>query len=305
MELMQASEYVSEFILTRVHGKTFVMVEGTTDRALWAEYTADDCELRPAHGKDIILEVLTTPYLRGLDGIAGIVDADYWLITKADELGTDNLLYDDCYPDLEMMILSSATLLEVSKQMVDYDDDLQINVFPENLQNEAERLAMEFGYFRLLNDCRDCGIDFKGFEYRYQPGFINFEETDFIDIDAMELRHEWTARRLAERSKGLVSWEDLIKETSELRVKHPPKNRQLCRGKDVISIAAYILPKLFSEVFGKALPPDAKRAFQAKVLSKNLRSAYDLHSFKQTSLFGCIRTWEKFNSPYKILKPEI
>ena len=292
MQLMQPSEYVSEYILTRVHKKSFVLVEGKTDRALWTEYAADECHLRPAQGKDIIIDVLNTPFLRGAQGIAGIVDLDYWLVTDADELGTENLLYDDRCPDAESILLCSPALNKVLRHTVDVKDIKELPAFAAILNREAQGLAMEFGYFRLLNHLKDYGL---------KCNSIRFGEV--VDSDRLELDRELVASKLTGDKPGLTS-DDLLQEVDALKAIYSPDDARLCRGKDVISIMVFILPILFKDKFGDELSEVALMRLNDMGLSRDLRMAYEFGYFRRTSLFDCIRSWESANSPYRILKPQ-
>lgn len=283
------SEIVSELIIVRMMDKrkTFVMVEGKTDRALWTEYMTD-CALFPTRGKDVILDALKTPMLRGLSGIAAIVDSDYWLICQADELSTDNLLYDDCCPDMESILLNSPALKKTLRHaFYDYESE-QIHEFAEKLKEESLRLAAELGYFRLLNYIEDYGLKFKE---------IHFEEF----IDGLKLDRDWIARRLAENERGISS-EALLQEIEELRKEYPQEeyNIQLCRGKDVLDIMAVILSPLFKSQFGDDLP----QSILNMELTGNLRMSYEYGYFEKTSLFSSIREWESDNSPYRIIRQE-
>ena len=288
-----ANEIVTHFLMTRIvdKSKTFVIVEGKTDRALWREYMMEkDCIFDYAEGKNTIIDALKSYMLHELQGIVGIVDLDYWLICQSDELGTENLLYDDCCPDMELILLSSPALKKVLRNTFhDYEVE-NIHRFAEKLKKEALRLAIEFGYFRLLNHNQDYGLGLNE---------IPFDQV--IDNDTLEFDREWGAKRLAE-DKREISSEELLQEVDELREKYPPDNIQLCRGKDVISIMAYILPTLFKSEFGEDLSPSTKMAFHEKELSKNLRMAYEFGYFKETSLFSCIRKWESNNVPFRIIQ---
>lgn len=293
MTELTANNIVSEFIMRRVidKHKTFVMVEGETDRALWTEYMTD-CALFPTKGKDVIIVALKNYMLRGLPGVAAIVDADYWLITPPDKLSIDNLLYDDRCPDMESILLNSPALEEVLQNTFsDYETE-QIHEFAEKLKEESLRLAAEFGYFRLLNHIEDYSLNFK--VYRLE---------DFIDKSkgALELNREWVARRLAENKRGIES-EDLLQEVEALRKEYPQEeyNIQLCRGKDVISIMVYILLALFKSQFGDDLP----HSMNDRELTGNLRMSYERGYFEKTSLFSCIREWELANKPFCIIRRE-
>ena len=294
MTELTADDIVSEFIKVRMMDKrkTFVMVEGETDRVLWTEYMVD-CALIPTRGKDVILDALESYVLRGSPGVAAIVDADYWLITQPDELPIANLLYDDRYPDVELILLNSPALEEVlQKAFYDYEPE-QIHEFAEKLKEEALRLAAEFGYFRLLNHRKNYGISFKEIDY-----------DEFIDENTLKFdreRREWFAKRRTEHKPWIPS-KKLLQEIEELRKEYPQEeyNIQLCRGKDVLDIMAVILSTLFKSQFGDDLP----QSILNMELTGNLCMSYEYGYFEKTSLFSSIREWESDNSPYRIIRQE-
>lgn len=291
-----ANEIGVRQIQSRIYGEgeTFVMVEGRTDLVLWEEFRAkDDCTLYPTQGKDKIIAALQVTRKRDMRGVAGIVDADYWLITDADELGAENLLYDDCCPDMELILLCSPALKKVLRnELTNYEIDA-MHELADKLTSEALRLAMEYGYFRWLNECCDYGL-----------ACNDIRLAKAIDADALTFDRDWVALRLAEGRNSVTS-EQLLEETAELREKCPPETILLCRGKDVLAIMALILPRLFESRFGHELPANAAALRDASQLAKELRKTYEYMYFRDTSLFGCIRAWERANREYKILKPEL
>lgn len=270
------------------------MVEGKTDHVFWEEYRSkEDCTIYPVNGKDRVVAALDITNRRGSRGVAGVVDADYWLITDSDELGTDNLLYDDCCPDMEFILLSSPALKKLLRnELYNYDIE-KIHELADRLKSEGLRVAMDYGYFRLLNHLKCYGLKCNAIPL-----------SEVIDIDALKLDAELVASRLTGDKPGQTS-DELLRQVEELRQRYPPDNLQLCRGKDVVAIMAHILPSLFKTQFDEDLPPDAERAFGEKALAIRLRSAYEFGYFKQTALFDCIQKWENTNCPYKILKAEI
>ena len=289
-------EIVNEIEMRQIHsriygeGEAFVLVEGKTDQVLWEEYrSVRDCTLYPAKGKDKIIAALSVSKNRGVRGIAGIVDLDYWLITDADELGIENLLFDECCPDMESLLLDSPALRKVLRHSIDTDDFEQLHEFADTLAREAQRLAMEFGYFRLLNHLKDYGL---------KCNAIDFAEV--IDIDTLELDEAWVAKRLSE--DAAISSEELLNEVLALKTDYPPDNVQLCRGKDIVAIMTCIFPILFKSEFGEDLSQVAIAAFRPKGLSKDLRMAYEYGYFRETSLYSCIRKWESDNRPFRIIK---
>ncbi len=288
---------VSEYYLSRVYGKSFLMFEGETDEDTWGKFIADQyCHTHPlprGEGKDQIMSALKIR-LCGESGVAGLVDSDYWLITNSDELETENLLYDHCYPDSELILFNSPALTDIFKGFFDTPDILEMDDFARALRDEAHRLASEFGYFRLLNHVEDYGLKFK-----------DIDHTELLD--ALEFDRDWFARRLTDE-KHWISKDELLKQVDELREKCSPDNVQLCQGHDTIAITVYLLPKLFKAEFGEDLPEAANEALEAinnVELPRRLRIAYKYGYFKETSLFSSIRKWESANCPYRILKAEI
>ena len=254
---------------------------------------ASHCYIVYADGKTDIVDALRTPVLSGISGIAGIVDADYWLITEADELGTENLLYDDCCPDMELLLLCSPALKKVLRNnLYNYDVD-KMHEFAEKLIDVAQGLAVEFGYFRLLNHERDCGL---------RVNAIRFDEV--IDSVTLALNRALVASKLTGDKPGIVG-EDLLQQVDELREQYPADKSQLCRGKDVVEILAYLLPLRFKAEFGEDFPQRLTAVFEGRALANGLRSAYDSAYFKETSLHSRIRNWECANEPYRILKADI
>lgn len=303
-----------KFWRTRGLGEMFVMVEGSTDEVLWKKFTSkEDCELFVADGKYNITEALDIINGEELDGVAGIVDADYELITESEKLRQDNLLYDECYPDAELMILDSAALTEVLKTKFHIDDDPDIQKLADLLKSEAERLAMEFGYFRLLNECKCYGINFKCF---WDSRSYDFDEfVDAEDIDSIQFRRDCFAIRLAKfhnagRKRGQDQWiehGELLAGVAELKKndKYKTPNIQLCQGHETVAIIAYLLPIMFKSVFGDDMTSHFKEFRDRLKLEKKLRNKYKEEYFITTTLCDAIKNWECCNNPYKILKPEI
>ncbi len=300
----------------RTHGlgEMFVMVEGGADEDLWQKFTSkEDCELFVADGKYNITEALDIINGEELDGVAGIVDADYELITESEKLRQDNLLYDECYPNAELMILDSAALTDVLKTKFHIDDDPDIQKLADLLQSEAERLAMEFGYFRLLNDCNRYYISFKDFWKSRQYDYGKFIDAE--DIDSIRFRRDCFAIQLAKfhnagRKRGQDHWiehGELLAGVAKLKEidRYKTPNIQLCQGHDTVAIIAYLLPIMFKSVFGHDLPSNFYEFRHRLKLEENLRNNYKEEEFVTTTLCDAIKNWESANCPYKILKPEI
>ncbi|MCY3979099.1 MAG: hypothetical protein OXG23_13445 [Chloroflexi bacterium] len=304
----------------RTHGlgETFVMVEGATDKDLWERFCPkESCECFDADGKDNVREALDITNSQKICGIAGIIDSDYELIRESDKLHKRNLLYDRCYPDAELMILNSANsaaLTDVLRTKFYRKDDPDIQKLADLLQTEAERLAMEFGYFRLLNDCfKDYRISFSDF---WDSRCYRFDEfVDAEDIQSIKFRQKCFAKRLADfhnagKSPGHYGrrehWE-LLEGVAQLKKidKFKSPNTKLCQGHDTVALIAFLLPMMFKSVFDRNLPSEFKEFRHGRKLEKKLRNKYRVEDFIATTLCDAIRNWESENPCYKILNSDI
>lgn len=295
-------------------GETFVMVEGETDIDLWRKFCPkENCELFYADGKCNITATLDIIHDRGDAGVAGIIDADYWLIRESDKLCQENLLYDKCYPDAELMILNAATVTDVLKTKFHHDDDPDIQKLADLLQTEAERLAMEFGYFRLLNDCKGYRISFKDFWKSRRYDFDEFVDAE--DVESIQFRRDYFAKRLADFHNagkrlghcGRIEHWELLEGVAKIKEieKYQTPNIQLCQGHETVALIAHLLPIMFKSVFGRNPPSIFNELCDRLKLEKKLRNKYKEEDFIATTLCDSIRNWECLNDGYKILKPEL
>ena len=285
------NEIVAELRMSRVDAPsvTFVLLEGPTDKKFWAEYIAEHCRLFHTGGKDKAVEALQIIMKRKtLRGVAAILDPDYWLIEQSDMLNLENLLVGDV-PDLELMLITSPAFEKVLRHTIAMD---AISEFSETLRNKALRLAMEYGCFRLIN--------LRHSEYNLSFNRVSFAEV--IDHKTLQLDRDLVAEKLV-KSSAKVTKPQLLKQLASLSEEYAP-NIKLCRGHDVLSIIAYILPILFKSTTKVDLSGKSKIQTRSRELSRTLRMAYEYGYFTETSLFSRIREWESDNPPYRIICQE-
>lgn len=284
--------------------RTFIFVEGPSDEKLWSKFIPDSiCKLQGVCGKTNVIKLLDSDTLHSIEGVAGIVDADYWLIADSPELNSENLIFDKCFPDAEIILLRSSALTDVIADKLDTNDYQLVERFTDELRSAGEKLAMQFGYFRLLNELRDYGIDFKGF-------WENHRYDEFIDSDLRTIHLQHFAQSLTDDHDLRAKWgqvnqiacDDLLGGVKELKKYYPMPNIKLCRGHDVVAIMSSILPHMFQSYFRHRLPSSMKSLCRHKVLECNLREKYKEAYFKQTSLFNRICHWQEENHPYRILR---
>ncbi len=263
---------------------TYVLVEGSDDYRVWAKFKAEKCLLVISNGKDTLvakLRFFNTRYPHWRN-IAAIVDPDFWLLEDANELRTENMLYDDV-PSLELTLVMSPALKTVLL------NTLPVGVaasYEKQLRDTALRLATEYGYYRLL-------------DYRHRHYNLSFNQVSFdvvIRSETLELDEGRIAESLVTYS--VLSASQLLDHISELRRQAEPDIR-LCRGHDVLDIMACLIA-LDSDLSGKA-----KVQTKTGELSRALRLAYEFVYFIKTALYRRIRDWELTHHPFKILSEDI
>ena len=260
---------------------TYVLVEGSDDFRAWSKFKAEMCQIVIAEGKDKLVAKLRHfntkyPHMRN---VAAIVDPDYWLLENADELQTDNLLFDDM-PSLELTLISSPALNTVLVNTIPVD---VATSYGEQLRNRALRLSTEYGYFRLL-------------DYRHREYNLSFNQVSFdavIDYESLELNAIRVAESLVTFSE--LSASKLLEHIEELR-REVAADIRLCRGHDVLDIMACLME------FDPELSGKAKIQTRSSELSRALRMAYEFAYFITTQLYRRIRKWEAEHNPFRIVQ---
>ena len=296
---MPPYEIVNELRKSRVADKfdSLVLVEGTTDRALLSTYQSARCQFFPAQSKAKVVDVLNMANVKTkLDGIAGIVDADLWLIEDDKRLEMTNLLYGDV-PDIELMLLQSTALEKaLHNTITEYSPD-RIAELAASLRNESLRLAADFGYFRL-------------YHYRHPKSDLKLRVVSealpsYMDTEAIAWHYEKIADALTNGSRRITS-ANLLEQIARLREEVEP-GILLCRGKDALSILASVLPTLYRRWFGNdnwldVVISQFQIAPQNHEITRTLRMNYEFENFKRSELCSRIRKWESDNRPFRIIK---
>ncbi len=265
--------------LAHLHN-SLVLVEGSTDEALWKEFKAEKCNLFPMGGKQHVLKAIqAVNRTTSLQGVAAIVDADYWLVEKSKFLLVDNILCDDL-PDMELILFESPAFEKVLRHTINVSNVIK---FTDDLRERALAIAMEYGYFRLIDArYRNFGLSFRS---------VSFERV--IDIKSSVLNQDQVAELLTERAG--ISKSRLLEALTLLRDEIPPQ-KALCRGKDVLAIVAHLI-SVDHEISEKA-----KLQTKSGEMSRAMRMSYEFSYFIQTKLYERIRVWEDINRPFRIIR---
>ena len=273
---------------------SLLVVEGPTDYALWTEYVSDRCRLIPTGNKEKTVKALDiVNTMTSMQGVAAIVDPDYWLIEQSDLLFMDNLLYDDS-PDMEMMMLNTPALEKVMRHTFVYFEPNEIHEFADRLRADAYRLAVEFGYFRLL--------DYRHREYNLMLRRVADNFDRYIDEQSRQFMIEAVAKAMVGESSALTAPE-LLSQIEKLKAEIS-LGTMLCRGKDSISLLAILLPLHFKHVFKQEVSQRARNQTTGNELTRALRMAFEFAHFAVTGLHIRIRAWEAANFPFHIIRPE-
>ncbi len=287
-------EFVRPKMSTRK--RTTVFVEGPTDKVLWKRFFSKNyCKLERVDNKPKVMSRLRSSQERKECGFAGIVDADYWLISNAKELKTANLLYDSCFPDAETILVHSAALKIVIANNLLLDDLDAMDVFTQTLREESCQLAMEYGFYRWLEHCHDLGLPCNA--------TIEQKTNKIVNLPSRRINHAEITSLLTVKNVKIGS-KQLQRKVDDLRRKRPPNTVQLCRGKDILIFMAHILPSLYKEVFHRQLSKRKRPMLKADPIATQLRGAYHESDFKATSLFSSICNWEDSNCRFTILDPK-
>lgn len=151
-----ATEIVTELKQIHPYRKNcaLLILEGTTDRAFWNKLTEKGCGLVPAENKDKAVNALEMANtIKSLPGVAAVIDPDIWLLEKSVKLETQNLLFDDT-PDIELMLLNSEALENALLNTLSGYPPESVIKFASSLRSHSIRLAIDYGYFRLLHNRR-------------------------------------------------------------------------------------------------------------------------------------------------------
>lgn len=228
-------ELATEIILLRNHypHHAIVILEGPTDRALFAEFVANTCELIPTGGKDKAIRALAIVERRNVRGILAILDADFWLLEQEDLPVSQNLVFTDV-TDMEVMLFMSPALEKVLRHTVSNIDSRLIGDFGERLRAKTLDIGLVTGYLRW--------VDYRNRDYNLSIKKLTYDE--IIDFENFTLDEEIVVRQVTSSTQfkpRLV--EAILNEISMLKTRHPSPSH-ICRGHDLLAITATILPLL-------------------------------------------------------------
>lgn len=229
-----------------------------------------------------------------MQGVAAIIDPDYWLVEQSKLLNQDSLLFDDS-PDMELMLLTTPALEKVLRHTFVYVETDEIHQFTGTLRTEALRLAGEFGYFRLL--------DFRHRDYNLMLRRVADNFARYIDEQTLRFDDDNVVATLLGES-GTVTASELMNQLETLKTEISLE-ATLCRGDDTILLLAFLLPMRFKAVFKREISQKARNQTTGNELKRALRMAFEFAHFVVTQLYARIRAWEAANLPFYIIRKDL
>ena len=265
-----------------LHKGAFLIVEGDTDARVYKRFVDEtDCKVIPAHNKDNATDVLKILENENLEGILVIVDADFWhlegIITNS-----VNLFLTDTH-DLETMIISNSEALE--KILSECGSTNKIKQLHHPVIHLVLEATLPIGLFRWIASPSKDNLPLK---------FRDLSFENFVDIPKLKVN----INKLLEEVKANSGDPEINEESIKNKIKSLKKEKhdpwQVCSGHDMVHILAIGLQSVFGN--------KKMRNLKADVLERMLRVAYEYSHFQLTQLCRSIKSWEKTNDGYKVLK---
>lgn len=158
--------------------KTLVVVEGVTDYKVYGKLLNPKCcELIIGESKDNVIEAVTLCEEAHLEGIIGIIDADFWHVQSDSTYLSKQLFVTDAH-DLECMMLRSKAFDYV---FIEYGDEGKRAKFERQVQEKLIYWMLK--NVALVGCLRKISLE-RGLELRFSQ--LDFQQ--FIDMNRLEVQ---------------------------------------------------------------------------------------------------------------------
>jgi len=263
------------------HSGAFAIVEGDADaRAYGRLCDRTTCLVINGHTKDNVTSALRTLEGEGLEGVIGIVDADFWCL-EGRQPASPNLFMTDSH-DLESMMLSSPVF---DKLLAEFGSAEKIERFRDTVCSDLRAVLLAaaevVGCLRWISLQQGLDLRFEGLPL-----------TKFVNPQTLRVDTEQAVKVVLDHSQAWgLRTDDVGSQVTALR--HQGRDPwQICCGHDLVGVLSLALRRtLGSHNASQVSPP---------VLQRSLRLAYEPAYFRQTRLFASIRAWERQNSRFRV-----
>ena len=266
--------------------KSFVVVEGVTDYRVYGKLLdKKSCEIVIGENKENVIEAIRMCEEQRLEGIIGIVDADFWHAqTKIPHLPKTLFVTD--YHDLECMMLHSKAFDDV---FLEYGDEGKLAHYERKIQEKLVQWMLEnvarIGYLRKLS-----------LEKNMELRFSELHMERFINPETLKIQEEKMIQEILFASHKHTHYKlESIKKRLQESINPYDDLWQICCGHDLMEwLCIAFINKLGNY--------NSKKLFSGQ-LEGSFRMCYHKALFEQTQLYEELKNWESHNEPFKLFEP--
>jgi hypothetical protein len=261
---------------------TYLLVEGGKDARFFGRFIDHStCRVVVAVDRWNVLGATKMLGSKGVEGVIGIIDADFERIEMAHEAICANVIMTDMH-DLEMILTESPAL---DKLLGEYGSPNKIAECEQrhgkSIRDILIECALPIGLLRLLSQRHSLKLDFDGCRF-----------SDFMERDDLSVHTGRLISAIKNRSQRHDLDDVYLRDRLEELRREAHDYREICCGHDVVSVLAFGLRR----VIGSTNPATD----HADALEKSLRLAYERASFLETGIYRSVKQWQIAHPPYVV-----
>ena len=262
-------------LLRDAHAGSILLVEGGADAKCYRAFTVEgQCELLCAGSRDVLIRALEILQGASVEGVLGIVDADFSLIDN-DMPGLRSLFHTDSH-DLETMVVASPALERVLAELGSAAKlEAHARLAHQTHREAVIAAALPIGHLRHLSRSADLGLRFEGLRF---STFILNKPCLSCDTNRLVSEVKNHSQRHDLNSAAIVS--ELSARTAS---GHDPW--QICCGHDLANILAVALRRVFGTNPAATVSPER--------VEQSLRLAFEFAYFRETQLYSAVWEWQR------------
>ena len=247
----------------------FLVVEGFHDSQLLRQFVdADNSKLKIAHGKAEVLEVIGILNDDQINGVLGIIDADFDRVEKRPPYAV-NVISPECH-DMDAMLIRTNAL---AKLLINYGSEEKLDDLQTEPLCELYESARKIASLRLYSERCDLRLKFNGMRYN------RFVDPSSLHVDIPNLVRAVTNNSQNTQIDIATAIADI-----ELILQQGYADVEMCTGEDMVQLLSIGLRRRFGSVRNHNLvAPDEIRKF--------LRMGYHRSEFEASGLFASIQEW--------------
>lgn len=263
--------------------KTFVVVEGVTDYRVYKKlFNEESCEVIVGESKENVVEVIAMCEALKMQGIIGIVDADFWHVTQK-PLKLPKALFMTDNHDLECMMLKSKAYEDV---LLEYGEANKVARFEGKMHQSIQEVMLK--NVALIGYLRKISLDMN-LEFRFNQ--LNFLE--FTNMNRLEIQEDVLIKYILFHSrKQNIYKENQVKQWLHNAMTQSEDVWEICCGHDLMEFMTLGFIYLFGNYNSKNIFPGQ--------LEGSFRLAYHEKLFKETLLYHALLEWEQKNKRYHL-----